>query len=110
MTTTPSITKSNDISGAVRWLGRADDARDWLRFRYAPSFWKDIFFPIARRAVRTSRNVAVLGHYLRAPITEITFIINLLIWLEVITTILLALFVVWLHTNQQESNRGNRAQ
>lgn len=34
------------------------DARDWLRDHYAETWWKSLLFPVARRAVRTSRKEA----------------------------------------------------
>ena len=39
----------------MRRIGRAEDAREWLRVHYAPSFWKSLWFPIARKAIRSSR-------------------------------------------------------
>ena len=34
------------------------DGRDWLRDHYAENWWKSLLFPVARRAVRTSRKEA----------------------------------------------------
>jgi len=34
------------------------DARDWFRDHYAETWWKSLLFPVARRAVRTSRKEA----------------------------------------------------
>ncbi len=34
------------------------DARDWLRDHYAETWWKSLLFPVAKRAVRTSRKEA----------------------------------------------------
>ncbi len=39
----------------MRSIGRAGDARDWLRRHYAPSLGKTLLFPIARRTARSRR-------------------------------------------------------
>lgn len=42
----------------LRALGRATDARDWLRRFYAPRLWKTLWFPVARVAVEAARRRA----------------------------------------------------
>ncbi|MGH9367363.1 MAG: NAD(P)/FAD-dependent oxidoreductase [Thermoanaerobaculia bacterium] len=39
----------------MRSIGRAGDAREWLRRHYAPSLGKRLLFPIARRTARSRR-------------------------------------------------------
>jgi flavin-dependent dehydrogenase len=39
-------------------LGRAADAREWLRRFYAPRLWKTLWFPVARAAVEAGRRQA----------------------------------------------------
>jgi flavin-dependent dehydrogenase len=39
-------------------LDKAPDARSWLHDHYAPSVWKSMMFPLARRRVRTRRKEA----------------------------------------------------
>lgn len=39
----------------MRSIGRAADAREWLRRHYSPSLGKRLFFPIARRTARSRR-------------------------------------------------------
>jgi hypothetical protein len=34
----------------MRRFSPATDLRDWLRVRYAPSVWKSLLFPLARKA------------------------------------------------------------
>jgi flavin-dependent dehydrogenase len=45
----------------VRRIGRAADARDWLRRFYAPRLWKTLLFPVARVAVEAARRRAEAG-------------------------------------------------
>ncbi|HTO86728.1 MAG TPA: NAD(P)/FAD-dependent oxidoreductase [Thermoanaerobaculia bacterium] len=40
----------------MRSIGRAGDARQWLHDHYAPSLWKRLLFPLARRATRSRRS------------------------------------------------------
>lgn len=42
----------------LRDVQKYADARDWLRQHYAENWWKALMFPLARRAVRTSRKGA----------------------------------------------------
>ncbi len=42
----------------LRRIGRATDAREWLRRFYAPSLWKSLCFPLARTAVEAGRRRA----------------------------------------------------
>ncbi len=42
----------------LRHAGEHTDPRAWLRDYYAESLWKSLLFPMARRAVRTSRKEA----------------------------------------------------
>ncbi|HEV2387057.1 MAG TPA: hypothetical protein VGS20_07345 [Candidatus Acidoferrales bacterium] len=48
-------------SGYNRLLGLVDgsgNAREWLRVQYGMTFWKKLAYPVAHRAVRTSREAA----------------------------------------------------
>jgi len=42
----------------LRKIGRAADARDWLRRFYAPRLWKTLWFPVASGAVEKARRRA----------------------------------------------------
>ncbi len=47
--------------GYAKFLGmldRSSSVRNWLRIYYALTFWKRLLYPIAHRAVRTSRKQA----------------------------------------------------
>lgn len=49
-------------TGFARLLGRARDPRTWLGRRYRPSLLTTLLYPIARRAVRSSRRPAGCPH------------------------------------------------
>jgi flavin-dependent dehydrogenase len=45
-------------SKLLRLVGDSHSVRDWLRIHYGMTFWKRLTYPIAHRAVRTSRKAA----------------------------------------------------
>lgn len=49
---------NSGYAGLLANVHRRPDARDWLRNHYAEGWWKSLLFPVATRAVRTSRKKA----------------------------------------------------